>query len=167
MTSFAGHLLRTLLWSALVPGGVTVLVPALFLHFDHHQLWSVGAWRWCGALPIAAAVGLYLWSAWSFVAIGDGTPNPLEPPRHLVARGPYAFSRNPMYVACFLAVLGEEWFTASDWLARYLVGGVLLMWGWVLWWEEPKLERRHAQAYRDYCRQVPRWFGLPRRASAS
>jgi protein-S-isoprenylcysteine O-methyltransferase Ste14 len=166
MTSFVGNCVRTVLWSAVVPGGVTAAVPILIFRLNQHQLWNPGPWHWLGLLPVLAAICLYLWSAWSFVAIGGGTPNPLEPPRNLVARGPYALTRNPMYLACFLAVLGEEWFTASDWLARYLAGGVVLVWAWVLVWEEPQMRRRHADAYRAYCRQVPRWFGLPRTSGA-
>ncbi len=165
MSGILGRIVRTVLWSVVVPGGVTAVVPCLILHLDQHQLWSPGPLRWIGVLPITAAACLYLWSAWSFVAIGAGTPNPLDPPRNLVARGPYALTRNPMYLACFLAVLGEEWLTASDWLARYLAGGMILVWSWVLAWEEPQMARRHAEAYRAYCRQVPRWLGLPRQSS--
>jgi protein-S-isoprenylcysteine O-methyltransferase Ste14 len=32
-----------------------------------------------------------------FVTVGRGTPFPLDPPRQLVDRGPYAIIRNPMF----------------------------------------------------------------------
>lgn len=166
MSSLAGRLCRTFVWTVLVPGSVTVVVPLLILTHCPHQLWRPGPWRWLGLLPILAAVVLYLWSAWNFVALGAGTPNPLEPPRSLVARGPYAVSRNPMYVACFLAVGGEVWLTGSDWLARFFIGELVVVWLWVRWWEEPQMARRHADSYRAYCARVPRWLGLPRAKSA-
>ena len=165
MTPLVGHILRTVIWSLLIPPAVTVAGPGLLLARFQDRIWQPGGWRWLGVVPVSIGVGVYLWSAWCFVAMGKGTPNPLDPPRRLVARGPYAHSRNPMYVACMLILLGEVMWTGYDSLTRYLLISLMLVWAWVRLWEEPQLARRHGMAYRDYCAQVPRWLPLRPRAS--
>jgi protein-S-isoprenylcysteine O-methyltransferase Ste14 len=167
MNQTAGHIVRTVIWSLVVPPAVTVAGPSLLLAQYRDRLWLPGGWHWLGAPPVLIGVGVYLWSAWCFVAMGHGTPNPLDPPRQLVARGPYACSRNPMYVACMLILVGEVVWTGYDSLARYLIVSLVLVWAWVRLWEEPQLARRHGAAYRDYCARVPRWLALrPRIAHA-
>ena len=42
------------------------------------------------ALAIACVVGFVFW--------GEGTPAPFDAPRRFVARGPYRYVRNPMYI---------------------------------------------------------------------
>ena len=39
-----------------------------------------------------------LWCFWDFTFKGRGTPLPLDPPKELVATGPYRYVRNPIYV---------------------------------------------------------------------
>jgi protein-S-isoprenylcysteine O-methyltransferase Ste14 len=42
----------------------------------------------------------------TFVARGEGTPAPFDPPRKFVAAGPYKFVRKPMYIGAFMVLLG-------------------------------------------------------------
>src|SRR5260370_38562745 len=91
-------ILRTLICTVLVPGSVTVWVPALLLSSGVRSRASpLGALRWIGLAPIALGAALYLWCAWNFASAGKGTPAPWDPPRQVVARGLHRFTRNPMY----------------------------------------------------------------------
>jgi protein-S-isoprenylcysteine O-methyltransferase Ste14 len=54
---------------------------------------------------VAAVVGLHLWCVVLF-AKAKGTGVPFNPPPQLVARGPYAWTRNPMLVGLFAGVVG-------------------------------------------------------------
>jgi protein-S-isoprenylcysteine O-methyltransferase Ste14 len=84
-------------------------------------------------------------------------------PRHLLVRGPYAFTRNPMYLSVLTIWLGWALFYGS--VAIFVACGV----GWVLVtflvvpWEERELEARFGEAYLRYKNTVPRWFGKTRR----
>ena len=153
---------HTLVYSLVVPVSITVVAPWWLWIHDQTRLWSA-PWRWLGVAPIAVGVALYLWSAWAFTSPGGGTPNPADPPRRLVALGPYRIVRNPMYVACMLVIAGECALTGSDWLLRYLAGSLLVVAALVRLWEEPGMRKRHGAAYDAYCAQVGRWW--PRRRS--
>jgi protein-S-isoprenylcysteine O-methyltransferase Ste14 len=79
--------------------------------------------------------------------------------RKLLTPGPYAFSRNPMY----LMELGF-WF---GWALFY--GSLPVLIGFLIWfilfnfviipYEEHDLERRFGEVYRQYKQVVPRWLG--------
>lgn len=75
----------------------------------------------------------------------------------LVTTGPYALSRNPVYVATWLALLG--WAICVPHAA---VLGPLALWA-VLYliapfWEEPWLEERFGTAFIEYKKTTPRFF---------
>jgi protein-S-isoprenylcysteine O-methyltransferase Ste14 len=80
-------------------------------------------------------------------------------PGYLLIRGPYQFTRNPMYLAELVLWLGWALFYGS--VAVFIACVVL----WVMMnfvavpREERELEARFGEAYRDYKRTVPRWLG--------
>jgi protein-S-isoprenylcysteine O-methyltransferase Ste14 len=82
--------------------------------------------------------------------------------RFLMTTGPYADTRNPMYVTVLALWLG--WVT--------LFGSVVILLGFVvltveiilvLPWEERGLEKRFGETYRQYQARVPRSLGRTRR----
>jgi protein-S-isoprenylcysteine O-methyltransferase Ste14 len=161
-----GILARTLIFTLLVPGTVTVGVPYLLLASGRPvPSHGLGQFRWLGILPVALGVSGYLWCAWTFAAAGRGTPGPWDPPRKLVARGLYRFTRNPMYLAVGSILLGEAVFHPSWVLAGYTALVGLLFHLRVVSFEEPALRREFGDAYEAYCRSVPRWLRLRSRTS--
>jgi protein-S-isoprenylcysteine O-methyltransferase Ste14 len=72
----------------------------------------------------------------------------LQRPRQLVLRGPYAFSRNPRYVAATVAYAGIALVANATW--PLLLPGVLLATHVVAVREERFLEGRFGTAYRSY-----------------
>src|SRR5262245_54591468 len=57
-------------------------------------------------VAVVGTVGL-LWCFVEFFRGGEGTPAPYEPPRQLVTRGLYRYSRNPIYAAVLITVVGQ------------------------------------------------------------
>ena len=153
---------------ALLPGNVTILVPALILLLVGGP--SIG-WGLhgpgaavpvlLGAVLIAAGAALWVWTVRLFAQIGQGTLAAWDPTRHLVVAGPYGHVRNPMITAVAGVLLGEAILFGSP--ALLVWAGVFLAINQVyfLRYEEPGLERRFGEEYRSYIRQVPRW--IPRR----
>jgi protein-S-isoprenylcysteine O-methyltransferase Ste14 len=158
--------LKTLLFTVFVPGTVAGLVPYLLTRGDAGGTVPLGATHWLGLLPILAGLVIYLRSAWDFVAAGRGTPAPIDPPKRLVARGFYRFSRNPMYVAVLAVLLGEAIVLGSATLAAYALAVGIAFHLFVVLYEEPTLRRLYGRAYEEYCNEVPRWFPLLRRPRA-
>jgi len=83
---------------------------------------------------------------------------PFRPASAFVARGPYRFTRNPMYLGMTMLVAGlgllveRLGVTISAFVAAWVVGR------FVISREERYLERRFGAGYLDYKRQVRRWL---------
>src|SRR5262249_21183385 len=111
-----------------------------------------------GVIPFLLGVAIYLWCAWHFTFTGRGTPAPIDPPKHLVARGPYRVVRNPMYVGVLTAVLGEALLFQSLSLVVYAALVLLAVHLFVFFYEAPSLRQQSGASYQDYGAQVPRWI---------
>ena len=121
--------------------------------------------RLVGALAIGLAGAAVLWLVAVFVLRGRGTHVPLDPPRHLIATGLYAWIRNPMYLLYVVILLGEALWFGSWMLAGYALVFWLVFHAYVVGREEPLLRRRFGGRYEAYRTRVPRWLPSPRRRS--
>lgn len=149
-------ILKTLIFTILVPGTATILVPRWLLQSQTTQ--PTGALRLIGLIPILVGAAIYLWCAWDFATFGRGTPVIFDPPKKLVARGLYRFARNPMYVGILSILFGEAIFFSSAALFGYAAGIALLFHTFVVLYEEPTLRKQFGESYRSYCAETPRWF---------
>ena len=151
--------LKSLIFIILVPGTVTVLVPYVLLNsFGDVLRISIGKFRYLGVIPVFLGVPILLWCIWDFTFTGKGTPAPIDPPKELVVRGLYRYTRNPMYVGVVFILFGETIFFASLLLFGYTLFMFLCFHIFVVGYEEPTLRRTFGSAYAAYCDSVPRWF---------
>ncbi len=126
-----------------------------------------GMWNQLGLLPVVVATACLIWIMITGFVHAAEMPEKVElnwDPKVLLVRGPYAFSRNPMYVAELALWLGWTLFYGS--LAVFV--GFLVLGGaitWIVRREERDLEARFGEAYRQYKAAVPRWLGMPQRRS--
>ncbi len=153
----------TVIFTILVPGSVTVLVPYLLLASGLGCFYDIGGFRFIGLVLIILGAAFYLWTASDFTFAGRGTPAPIAPPRLLVSRRLYQVNRNPMYTGVLLVLLGEAVFFMSLALLAYAVLVWLLFHLFVVYYEEPNLRKKFGASYEEYCRAAPRWIpGLKR-----
>jgi protein-S-isoprenylcysteine O-methyltransferase Ste14 len=151
--------LKTLLFTVLAPGTVTILIPSLLLGSGRDSLaLDPGAVGLLGLIPMFIGAGFYAWCAWDFVVTGRGTPAPLEPPKTLVVRGLYRLVRNPMYVGVLLLLCGEALFFKSALVLGYALLMFLIFHIFVIAYEEPTLRRMFGSSYEQYRMAVPRWI---------
>ena len=157
--SVIGPLAHTVAFTVVVPGTVAGLIPWGLLALEP-SAWRIGAavLGWLGAAPIAFGVWLYAWCAWGFATAGRGTPSPHDPPRELVTTGPYARSRNPMYVAVVAVVVGLAVANGSLALLAYALVLGASFHRRVVRFEEPVLASDFGDAYAAYRARVPRWW---------
>jgi len=89
-------------------------------------------------------------------AHGGGGPGIDNPPTRIVTEGPYALTRNPMYLAHLIFMLGLA-VTLHSWVA---VAVLVLR---AIWFhrrvvaDEARLAERFGAEYVDYARRVKRW----------
>ena len=155
MARTSAPILKTLLFTVVVPGTVVGYIPyVLAAHGEHAGARGVGV---IGMVAMAVGGAGYLSCAWNFAYHGLGTPAPLDPPKVLIVRGLNRYVRNPMYVSVLLIVLGE----AALFRAPLLVLYGALLWScahlFVVFYEEPTLQKQFGAQYDQYRKSVPRW----------
>ncbi|GAB4354366.1 MAG: isoprenylcysteine carboxylmethyltransferase family protein [Oricola sp.] len=113
-------------------------------------LFAVGFLMVAGALAIDAAAMAILHRAHTTIL-------PHRKADHLVTRGVFAVSRNPIYVANTMLVIGAglisgiAWYFPLAFIAAYLTQKLAIE------REEKHLEARFGKYYRDYRKRVNRW----------
>jgi protein-S-isoprenylcysteine O-methyltransferase Ste14 len=150
--------LRSLLYTIIIPGTVTVLVPYLIVSGRGERI--AQPWGPLHLLGLAAAVTgvvILLRCIWEFMVTGRGTLAPVDPPTQLVVRGLYRYVRNPMYLGAFTLMLGEAALFQSLAVLLYAVAWFAIINLIVLFREEPVLRRRFGESYDHYVRSVNRW----------
>jgi protein-S-isoprenylcysteine O-methyltransferase Ste14 len=151
---------RNLVFTVVVPGLGGVWAP-WWIMTRHGGTATPVAWA---AVPvIAAGAALYLWCVWNFASVGRGTPGLWDPPRRVVAAGPYRWVRNPIYIAALLVVLGEAWLFMSLPVLAYAGAMAVFFHLFVTGYEERRLGHRFGDSYLEYRRRVPRWIPRPPR----
>ena len=154
-------------WMALILTPVMLLLahvalPEALSEFSTREGWVLGRPGWLnllGLIPIVGGFAGLVWCLRQHFVASDGSFEIGETQNYLVERGPYRFTRNPMYLAGMLIWLG--------WIIFYgsvaVLGGAVVFWGsvalLVVPWEERQLETRFGEAYLRYKHRVPRWLG--------
>jgi protein-S-isoprenylcysteine O-methyltransferase Ste14 len=145
---------RALIAFLVMPGMVAFAIPAAWLwHTMHLKLAHP-----FGLVPLAIGVVALLWCVRDFYVSGKGTLAPWAPPEKLVFVGLYRYSRNPMYVAVALVLLGWAISFGSMGLLAYTLIVVVAFHLRVFLGEEPWLARTHGSEWEQYASHVPRWF---------
>ena len=150
--------LRSLLFLVLIPGTVAGYIPLRILERDggiSPPTVSAGTIL-AGALTLFGAAVL-LKCVWDFFSAGRGTLAPFDPPKRLVVRGLYRFTRNPMYNGVLAVLAGEAWLFRSTSLLQYAVLMFVIFHVVVLVYEERVLESQFGESYAIYRQAVPRW----------
>jgi protein-S-isoprenylcysteine O-methyltransferase Ste14 len=157
LSPWLAYPLALLVWWA-VPWAISLLTP--------RYGWAAGRpglWNLLGLIPVLiGTIGLL----WGVTVHSAQSPEGIEwqlDKSYLLQRGMYAYSRHPMYLSELILLFG--------WIIFY--GSVALVIAFAIWYllfnyyaipqEERILETHFEEAYREYKKKVPRWFGKIRR----
>jgi protein-S-isoprenylcysteine O-methyltransferase Ste14 len=111
-------------------------------------------------LGVLLVIGMLLIIRWAAVTFRKARTNILtsQAATTIVATGPFAFSRNPIYVAALIGMAGATIAFDSLWfIAALVVIWIVLRYG-VIAREESYLERKFGAPYLDYKSKVRRWL---------
>lgn len=112
---------------------------------------------WLSGVVFVAALALFAWAITTVTRAGSNVPTN-RPTTSIVERGPYRFTRNPIYIAMMLGLVGLAIAFDSLWLLLTLVPFALVIRYGVVAREEAYLERKFGEAYRRYQARVRRWL---------
>ena len=153
-------LLKNILFTLVVPVTVGVFLP-LKIAEGHSSASGLPLTIACAFFAIGTAI--YLWCVWDFAVFGRGTPAPIDPPKKLIIRGLYRYTRNPMYLGVLTAILGWAIFFHATTLVFYAMAVGVCCHLFIVFYEEPHLQRKFGKDYDDYRALVNRWFPKPLR----
>ena len=151
-------LFRALTYAALFIGFFLVFLPRRILDVTGIvRPAELGTAQLAGLAVLALGGALAVWCVVTFALVGKGTPAPFDPPRRLVVAGPYRWVRNPMYIGASLVLIGTALYYGSIALLGFAAGFLLVVHAFVVFYEEPTLERTFGAPYADYRNAVHRW----------
>ncbi len=130
--------LITLAWELSLNRGSLRLEP-LFLPL---LIWGYLQYRLCGLYRIKH---------------GGGGPGLETPPERLVSSGPYAYTRNPMYLGHIIFLVGLT-LTLDSFLAAFITIFTAVWFHFRILRDEKKLTERLGQPYTEYVARVKRWI---------
>lgn len=140
---------------------ILLLVPAVVLTEQAHARRPLHL-RWS---PLLAAGYLSYRLSGNYRQPRAGGPRGMSQgmPERFIRSGPYAVTRNPMYLGHLIFLTGLTLTTRSP-LAALVTGCHIPWFRKRVHRDEWRLLARFGKSYADYCAQVPRW--LPRSAPA-
>ena len=121
-----------------------------------------GPWNFAGLILVAIACTAIVWALAGHFAEAPRGWEFERTPKYLLTRGPYRFTRHPIYLS--YAVLWTGWVIFYGSIAVLI--GLVLAWPFgnaIVTREERNLEARFGEAHREYKRTVPRSWGKVRR----
>ena len=145
-------------WSVWIATAVAFLGSAALAFLDYDSfIFDHLAWKWVGGTLIVLGTAL---ADWGVRTLTSRTSRGLG--GKFRWRGPYRWTRNPQYLGHVAVALGVM--LAFD-STLVFVSGLLGIAGLLLApiAEEPWLAERYGEEYQEYIREVPRFFGWPRR----
>ncbi len=110
-----------------------------------------------GSSLIFAGLGVMIW-AWKLFQDSRTPICPTTEPTTLVTRGPYRFSRNPMYFGIVVALLGIALFAGSTPFFIPPVAFFLVVNNVFIPYEETNLRRIFGEEYATFKSKVRRWL---------
>ena len=145
------------IFSFILPFTVLVIVP---LWIEKNRTLQMSVHLFAGLIVILVGLTIMVITISSFIRIGKGTLAPWSPTKKLVVKGLYKYVRNPMILGVFTVLLGEALTLWSKnilaWAGTFFIINTI----YFIIYEEPDLEKKFGDDYREYKKHVSRW--LPR-----
>jgi len=153
--------LNTVLIALLYGLTTLILLPLLFIWLNIQlslPIYSFHLLKLFGIALMMCGVAIWLYSIALFYFSGKGTPVPTNPPKELVIKGSYKYTRNPMYVGKLVILLGYFCIFGHIFLLLNLVIVAIFFHFFITCYEEPILKNKFGNSYIEYCKKVPRWI---------
>jgi len=117
-----------------------MLLGIVFLALMHPSVHSL----WIGGAVALAGAGLRLWAA-----------GHIEKGKSLAQEGPYAFTRNPLYLGSLLMATGVLVAGQGYWLLLPFGVFYVALYYPVMKTEQKEMQEKYGEKYREYARRVP------------
>jgi protein-S-isoprenylcysteine O-methyltransferase Ste14 len=113
--------------------------------------------RILGVVALLAGLAIIIAARTQFVRTGQ-SPIPWKPTPELIFRGPYQFTRNPMYVGLTGIQAGLGLAIGNVWISLLAPVALLIVHLIAVLPEEQYLSEKFGASYREYCARVRRYL---------
>ena len=113
---------------------------------------------WIGGALVAGAILGLGWRSVTILRRTGQSENPWKPTTEIVTRGPFRFTRNPMYLQMVFACIGFAIILTNVWILLFTPVCVWVLHRFAVLPEEAYLERKFGEKYLSYKRSVRRWL---------
>lgn len=142
-----------------------IYVAAIALSIIAHAIYPL-PWIWSPLSDILFAAGwlvllafaALLYSAITTMKRAKTTLNPNAIPDHLVTGGPFAITRNPIYLGNTLLLVGVGLISGIAWFLLFAVLAAFVTQKAAIEREEKNLTEKFGKRYHDYSKKVRRWI---------
>ena len=138
-----------------------VFIIAMLVGFAVHWIKPVSArpegWGGLGIIFVVIAVALVAWS-WLSLERHHTDMRPWKPTTAIVRSGPYALTRNPIYLGFALLQLGIGLWRDELAVVLMTIPAIAATNSWIIAREESYLERKFGDVYTTYLKEVRRWL---------
>lgn len=110
-----------------------------------------------GVVLVTLSILLVVWALGTFRKTGEDK-DVRKPTFKIVSTGPFAYTRNPMYLSFLLLYIGVAFIFNLEWFAVLLPLLIASLHYGVIKREESYLERKFGDEFRVYRSQVRRWL---------
>jgi protein-S-isoprenylcysteine O-methyltransferase Ste14 len=111
-----------------------------------------------GIIIMWSGTALAIWCAVLMFLFGKGTFFVTSAPKKIMTRNIFGIVRNPMMWALYIIVFGEILTFGHFILVIWLIAMVRIIYLIVANYEEPQLELRFGESWKEYCQKVPPWI---------
>ncbi len=133
------------------------LVGVFLWEYENEEvIWSFGP------AVICAGEALRLWA---MRHIGRSARTRKDKARRLVTTGPYAYTRNPLYLGNHIILLGFCILSELLWFAPIALGICFIFYSFIILYEEELLKQRFDEDYLRYMAETSRWIPFPKPAN--
>jgi protein-S-isoprenylcysteine O-methyltransferase Ste14 len=137
------------------------IAPWVLSSLSHRAGWTEehpGGLNLLGVVPLIAGAACIAWCAWLHLSEVGESFGIEATPWYLLTRGPYRYSRNPIYIGVFAVWAGWSIFYGSLPVLCGLAAAVLIITAVIVPFEERRLQARFGERYGAYRRAVPRYI---------
>lgn len=132
-------------------------VPFLLIPlFSDVTITACTTWIAAGLIVVGEA-----WRLWGVATAGTVTRRRSRNVQKLVAHGPFAWNRNPLYNGNFLVWMGMIVFSGVLWFLPIAAAVFAVEYYFIVRYEEGVLESIFGAEYLTYKERTPRWFPRP------
>jgi protein-S-isoprenylcysteine O-methyltransferase Ste14 len=145
-------------WPPMIYGAAVLAAVLLGIFFPLRLGWPAWEIRFAaGAALVVAAVAVEIWAARTLRS-GETTIMPHRRSSHLVTGGPFAWSRNPIYLGNTVLMTGVGLMAGSFWFILLALVAAVLVTELAIRREERHLSALFGEDYERYRKRVRRWL---------